>query len=78
MENVNDVYEPFGIYGNQYGRINDSTYLSIYGNKRIVVNQRLKKDAAFKDSVLNVALELRPDLYNYYDEIAGEFKPKLL
>lgn len=77
-ENVNDSYEPFGIYGNQYGRINDSTYLSIYGNNRIVVNQRLKNDPAFRDSVINVALKLTPDLYNFFDEIAGEFKPKLL
>jgi hypothetical protein len=77
-ENVNNAYEPFGIYGNQYGKINDSTYLSIYGNNRIVVNQRLKNDPVFRDSVLNVALELRPDLYNFFEDIAEDFKPKLL
>lgn len=77
-ENVNNSYEPFGIYGNQYGKINDSTYLSIYGNNRIVVNQRLKNDPAFKDSILNTALELKPDLYNYFDDISESFKPKLL
>jgi len=77
-ENVNNAYEPFGIYGNQYGKINDTTYLSIYGNNRIVVNKRLKNDPAFRDSVLNVALELTPDLYNFFEEIAADFKPKLL
>ena len=77
-ENVNNAYEPFGIYGNQYGKINDSTYLSIYGNNRIVVNQRLKNDPAFKDSILNVALELTPDLHIFFNAIAQDFKPKLL
>jgi hypothetical protein len=77
-ENVNNAYEPFGIYGNQYGKINNSTYLSIYGNNRIVVNQRLQNDQVFRDSVLNVALELTPDLYNFFDTIAQDFKPKLL
>ena len=77
-ENVNNAYEPFGIYGNQYGKINDTTYLSIYGNNRIVVNKRLKNDPAFRDSVLYVALELTPDLYNFFEEIAADFKPKLL
>lgn len=77
-ENVNNSYEPFGIYGNQYGKIDDSTYLSIYGNNRIVVNQRLQNDQAFKDSILNVALELTPALYNFFDEIASDFKPLLL
>jgi len=77
-ENVNNAYEPFGIYGNQYRKINDSTYLSIYGNNRIVVNQRLNNDPLFKDSVLNVALELTPDLNIFFNEIAADFKPKLL
>ena len=77
-ENANNAYEPFGIYGNQYGKINDSTYLSIYGNNRIVVNQRLKNDPAFRDSVLNVALELTPELYHFFDDIAAAFKPQLL
>lgn len=78
MENANNAYEPFGIYGNQYGKVDDSTYLSIYGKNRIVVNQRLQNDQAFKDSVLNVALELTPALYNYFEEIANDFKPRLL
>ena len=77
-ENVNNAYEPFGIYGNQYGKINDSTYLSIYGNNRIVVNQRLNNDPLFKDSVLNVAHELTQDLHIFFNEIAADFKPKLL
>jgi len=78
MENVNNAYEPFGIYGNQYGKINDSSYLSIYGNNRIIVNARLKSDSAFRDSVLNVALKLTPELYNFFEGIAKDYRPKLL
>jgi hypothetical protein len=78
MEHSNLDFEPFGIYGNQYGKINDSTYLSIYGKNRIVVNERLKKDSAFGDSILNVALKLTPELYNFFSEIAKDYRPKLL
>ncbi|MFZ0280567.1 MAG: hypothetical protein WAL29_02875 [Bacteroidales bacterium] len=78
MEHTNTDYEPFGIYGNQYGRINDSTSLSIYGNNRIIVNARLQNDPAYADSILNVALKLTPELYNFYDKIAADYKPTLL
>jgi hypothetical protein len=78
MEHANTDYEPFGIYGNQYGKINDSTYMSIYGKNRIIVNERLKNDSVFGDSILNVALKLTPELYKFFEEIAKDFKPKLL
>jgi len=78
FENTNNAYEPFGIYGNQYGKINDSTYLSIYGNNRIVVNGRLKNDPAFRDSVLNAVLKLTTGQYSFFEEIAKNYKPKLL
>jgi hypothetical protein len=78
MENSDIGYEPFGIYGNQYGKINDSTYMSIYGNNRIVVNERLKNNSAFRDSIYDAALKLTPELYNFFDAIAKDYKPKLL
>lgn len=78
MENVNYPEETFGIYGNQYGKINDSTYLNIYGNNRHIANKKLYSDSAFRDSVLNVAIKLTPELYNLFDEIAEDFRPKLL
>jgi hypothetical protein len=78
MEHANTDYEPFGIYGNQYGKINDSTYMSIYGKNRIIVNERLKNDSVFGDSILNVALKLTPELYKFFEEIAKDYKPKLL
>jgi hypothetical protein len=78
MENANYPKENFGIYGNQYGKINDSTYMSIYGNSRDIANKRLDSDPVFMDSVLNVAIKLTPELYNFFDEIAEDFKPKLL
>ncbi len=78
MENVNTGKESFGIYGNQYGKVNDSTYLSIYGNNRDVVNVKLRNDQNFRDSILNVALLLTPKHYNLFDELAADFRPKLL
>jgi len=78
MEHADLDYEPFGIYGNQYGRINDSTYMSIYGKNRIIVNERLKNDSAFRDSIFNIALKLTSELNNFFNEIAKDYKPKLL
>lgn len=77
-ENVNTGREAFGIYGNQYGKVNDSTYLSIYGNNRDVVNVKLRSDQNFRDSILNVALLLTPEHYNLFDELAADYRPKLL
>ena len=52
--------------------------MSIYGNNRIIVNERLNNDSAFSDSILNVALRLTPELYNFFEEIADNYRPKLL
>jgi hypothetical protein len=71
-------YEPFKIYGNQFGKINDSTYISIYGNNRIVANEKLSNNKAFCDSVLTSSLRLTPDLNNLFDTISADFRPKLL
>jgi hypothetical protein len=70
--------EPFNIYGNQYGRINDSTYLSIYGNNRIAANEKLNNNKSFRDSVLVFSLKLTPELYNFFDEVSADYRPKLL
>jgi len=78
MENADIAYEPFGIYGNQYGKINDSTYLSIYGNNRIIINESLKNNSAFRDSIFRVALKLTPEVYRFFEEIAMDYRPKLL
>jgi hypothetical protein len=78
MENADLSREPFGIYGNQYGKINDSTYLSIYGNNRNVVNDRLQKDSDFRDSIFKNSTILTPQLYRFFEGIAKDYKPKLL
>jgi hypothetical protein len=78
MEHANPDYEPFGIYGNQYGMINDSTSMSIYGKNRIVVNERLKNDIVFRDSLYKAALMVTPELYKFFDEIAKDYRPDLL
>lgn len=77
MENSGDGYEPFRIYGNQSGKINDSTWLNIYGNNRIIANENLA-NKHFQDSVLANCLRTSPELYRYFEEIAADFKPKLL
>jgi hypothetical protein len=78
MEYSGSGYEPFGIYGNQSGRINDSTYLNIYGNNRIIANGKLTSDKAFRDSVLANLLKLTPELYAYFDDISAAYRPELL
>lgn len=78
MENTVYPKENFGIYGNQIWRINDSTILSIYGNNRNNANSRLKSDPVYRDSVLRVTPKITPALYNFFDEIAEDYKPKLI
>ena len=70
--------EPFNIYGNQYGKINDSIYLSIYGNNRIAANEKLKNNKSFRDSVLTFSLKLTPALYKFFDEVSAGYRPELL
>jgi hypothetical protein len=78
MENVNTDFEAFGIYGNQYGKINDSTFLSIYGNNRDVVNERLRSDHVYRDSILDAAIIISPKHYILFEELAADYKPKLV
>lgn len=78
MEYSGGGFEPFRIYGNQYGKIDDSTYLSIYGNNRIIANGKLNYDKVFRDSIINNSLKLTPELYNLFDEISADYRPQLL
>ncbi|MDP4223102.1 MAG: hypothetical protein Q8868_07300 [Bacteroidota bacterium] len=70
-------YEPFGIYGNQSGRINDSTWLNIYGNNRITANRDLA-NKQFCDSVMAHSLILTTEIYNFFEEISDDYHPKLM
>jgi len=78
MENADIKSEPFGIYGNQYGKINDTTYMSIYGNNRNVVNERLKSDIIFRDSIFKNSLIITTELRRFFEVIAKDFRPTLL
>lgn len=78
MENTNYPKEGFGIYGNQFGSIYDSTYLSIYGNNRSIANDYLANDSIFRDSVLNIAPLIRPELYQLFDEISDNYRTTLV
>jgi hypothetical protein len=77
MENSEIEYEPFRIYGNQNGKINDSTWLSIYGNNRISANKNLMNQE-FCDSVISNALKLTTEFHNFFEEIASDYHPKLM
>lgn len=78
MENVNTDFEAFGIYGNQYGKVNDSTFLSIYGNNRDVVNERLRSDKVYRDSILGAAIITSPEHSMLFEELAADYRPKLI
>jgi hypothetical protein len=77
MENSEKEYEPFRIYGNQSGKINDSTWLNIYGNNRITANKNLG-NREFSDSVLKNSLILTTEFHNFFEEIASDYHPKLM
>ena len=77
MENSGNGYEPFKIYGNQSGKINDTVWLNIYGNNRIVANRKLA-DKNFCDSVFANSIRVTMELDTYFNEIASDFRPKLL
>jgi hypothetical protein len=77
FETSEQGYEPFRIYGNQSGRINDSTWLNIYGNNRIVANQKLQ-NRQFCDSVMSHSLCLTPELSSFFETTASEYSPKLM
>ncbi len=78
MENVTYPREGFGIYGNQYKRLNNSSTLSIYGNNRNVAAQKLKENKVFLDSIVKNVPKLSQLDYIKMDSLAGYFKPKLL
>ena len=77
FETSEQGYEPFRIYGNQSGKINDSTWLNIYGNNRIVANEKMR-NKQFCDSVMTHSLKLTPELYSFFEKIATDYSPKLL
>jgi hypothetical protein len=77
MEYSGKDYEPFKIYGNQSGRLNDTTWLNIYGNNRIVANSKLMNQQ-FRDSVIANCLHATPGVYSFFEDIAADYKPELL
>ena len=51
LQNESYPKEAFGIYGNQYKKINDSLTIAVYGNNRNLVSEQLN-DAQFVDDLL--------------------------
>jgi hypothetical protein len=78
MENTTHPREEFGIYGNQYRSLNDSTALAIYGNNRNEATKRLTTDSEFKVSLLQTAAKLSKSDNEILKSMANNFKPELL
>jgi len=78
MEHSSAPKEAFGIYGNQYRKVNDSLSLSIYGNNRNVANAKLRNDPEFLEHLLGSAPRLSTDDQKEMGDIAALFKPVLL
>lgn len=78
IQNPNYPKEKFGIYGNQYGKLNDSTSFSVYGNNRITLLKRIKSDSVFKDSVLQTAAILSTKDDKIFEQMAAKYRPKLI
>jgi hypothetical protein len=77
IENSEKSLEPCGIYGNQSGRLNDTVWLNIYGNNRIVANGKLS-DRQYRDSVLAHSPRITQKLDNYFEEVSADYRPILL
>ena len=78
MENATHPKEEFGIYGNQYRNLNDSTALAIYGNNRNEASQRLKSEPEFKASLIQTAVRLSQEDNKILVDMANNFMPKLM
>jgi len=78
MEDASAPKEAFGIYGNQYRKLNDSTTLSIYGNNRNLANAKLKSDSKFLEYLLESVPRLNANDQQEMGEMAALFRPTLL
>ena len=61
FQNESYPKEAFGIYGNQYRKINDSLTIAVYGNNRNLVSNRLNDSTFIKDLVKNAPMVNRSD-----------------
>lgn len=77
MENVLFPKEEFGIYGNQYRRLNDTLAIAIYGNNRHEATDNLK-DKNYLENILKNAPRLSEEDNKKLEEMADSYKPKLL
>jgi hypothetical protein len=65
-ENINSEIESFGIYGNQTQQVDDTKYISIYGNNRLNLKITSSQNIVFKED------------NEIFEKIAGNFLPDLL
>ncbi len=77
MENANYPKEDFGIYGNQYNSVNDSTAIAIYGNNRNEGSKQLK-DKIYFAGLLQEAPRINKADNAILDSMAEYYKPKLM
>jgi len=78
IQNPNYPKEKFGIYGNKFSKLNDSTYFNVYGNNRITFLKKIKADSVFRDSLLQNApiVSVNDDII--FKQMADAYRPKLL
>jgi len=78
IQNPDYPKEKFGIYGNQFGRLDDTTSYGIYGNNRITFMRRFKADPEFRDSLISNAPLVSAGDDMIFQEMADAYRPTLL
>ena len=77
MENSYYPKEGFGIYGNQYNRVNDSLTVVVYGNNRSELRKQLKDDS-YVQKLLETAPRISEADNRILTEMANHYRPKLI
>jgi hypothetical protein len=77
FQNESYPKEAFGIYGNQYKKVNDSLTIAVYGNNRNLVSKQLNNDVFVEDLVKNVP-SINSDDNKQFTLMANNFSPRLI
>lgn len=78
IQNPNYPKEKFGIYGNKFSKLNDSSFFNVYGNNRITFFKKIKADSVFRDSLLQKAPIVSSNDDIIFEQMADAYHPKLL
>ena len=78
IQNPDYPKEKFGIYGNKFGKLEDTTSYSVYGNNRITFLKKLKANSVFRDSLIYKAPLVNTKDDAIFQQMAETYFPKLL